>query len=225
MKKTFLTGLMAFTILAGANIAHAAQDKNLANYKDGSHVMLTGTAQNIMDDEFDLNYGNGSIHVEMEDWAWDKNLANYIQQGDKVTVSGQIDDDWFEKREIEANNVYFDKNYTYYYVYDLYPAYTASYNDDGEMKDYEDGTYISSRGTVEKISDNHFTLNSKNGGNMSVDVSELSYNPFDNGGIAVGDRVYVSGEIDDGFFSTQELDADVVVITKKINKKSKQSSN
>lgn len=225
MKKQLLCTLLTASFLSVPAIAFA-QEK-LPSYDDGAYVMLTGTAQNVEDDSFELRHENGVIGVEMEDWGWEQDLSNYIVDGEQIVVSGTIDDDWFSDREIEANNVYVDDDSMYYYVYDVYPAYSntaeESKNRTASTTDYEEGTYVTSRGTVQEVSAESFTMAS-NGQNMKVYVSKLSYDPLDGAGLSRGDRVFVSGEIDEGFFNDNEIEADVVVMTNEVTRKQQMTS-
>ena len=52
--------------------------------------------KSINDDEFVLSYGSGEITVEMDDWRWDSDNAEALRIGERVTVTGNIDDDLFQ---------------------------------------------------------------------------------------------------------------------------------
>jgi uncharacterized protein YdeI (BOF family) len=218
MKRNILNGLL---VTAGAALLSApaiAQDK-LATYEDGARVMVSGTVSDLSDDEFTLNYSGGSIGVEVDDWDWnwmdDSDLTSRLNNGDQIIVSGEIDDDWFEAREIEADNIYFRQNYSYYYVVDTNPAYYAEFDNDTAMRD---GSYLSVRGKVQNISGREFTVRSQ-GTDLQIDTSDLSYNPMEgNSPVKTGDWVYVYGEVDDGFFDEKELSAEAVVKINRVNR-------
>lgn len=73
-------------------------------YRDGEDITLTGTVGKTTDDQkFMLNYAGGSIQVDADDLCMEE--TNRLHTGDRVTVIGEIDDDWFEKREIEADHI------------------------------------------------------------------------------------------------------------------------
>ena len=55
----------------------------------------------VEDDQFTLDYGNDSIVVEMDDGDEDAD-ASHLIVGDEVSVSGVVDDDFFEQATIEA---------------------------------------------------------------------------------------------------------------------------
>tara|TARA_Y100001001_G_C8002385_1_gene306751 strand:+ start:293 stop:1030 length:738 start_codon:yes stop_codon:yes gene_type:complete len=221
MNRLKLAGLFTFTALSlslAATSPALAQDydsnEKLKNYNDGAYVMLSGQAYDIDDDEFTLRHSGGMIEVELDDWDFPEELANYIMEGEKVTVSGTVEDSLFSDREVEANNIYVDRTYTYYYVKDMYPAYSGR---DAQMQNrtahydsFEEGTYISARGTVRNVSEDQFTMQSR-GQTIKVDISELEYEPFEDGLLAQGDRVYVSGEVEEALYDDRIIDADLVV--------------
>lgn len=69
------------------------------------------------------------------------------------------------------------------------------------------------QGTVTSVSYEEFTIESGDR-RMVVEVEEMYYNPLDDVGyqqIEVGDRVSVSGKIDDDLFEGREIVADSVV--------------
>lgn len=55
------------------------------------------------------------ITVEMDDWDWYAEGAA-LSEGDRVTVYGFIDDDFYELRSIEASSVYVDDFNTFFYA-------------------------------------------------------------------------------------------------------------
>lgn len=210
-KKIYM--LLAGAALLPAGIAYAQTTTNtLPAYADGAPVVLTGTIGDIRSDEFDLNYGTGKITVELDGWEWTGNETRYLSTGERITVSGRIDDDFFEGREVEADNIFLPGSYSYYYTTDVYPSYYWYYDENNAV---QDGSYASMRGTVSNISGNEFTLTGANNTSMKVDVSDLGHDPFDDEGLQKvenGDRVHVYGEIDDGFFERREIMADSIVV-------------
>ncbi len=239
MKTTLLKTLLAGAAVTGIAVGGAqAQDRMagqndaLTGFKDGANITISGTVRVLEEDEFMLDIDGQEVEVELDEWDWmagETNLGSYLNEGDKVVVSGTVDDDWFEAREIEANNIYLAQDLAYYYVVDTNPAYYSPFVNDRTMRD---GTYVSARGTVENVSEGGFTLSSQ-GNEITVDTGDLSYAP---GGkdqsagqnqaqdqmkqnaaqnkpldIKQGDRVFVFGEMDSGFFEQRELEADAVV--------------
>ncbi|MBY6203526.1 hypothetical protein [Halomonas denitrificans] len=76
----------------------------------GEYVEVTGTVTTVSDDdeEFRLQGDLGSFTVEvdeLDDDLFDDEDYLQVRVGDTVRVVGEIDDDWLEGREIEANSV------------------------------------------------------------------------------------------------------------------------
>ena len=189
--------------------------------EDESRVVITGTVASIDGDEFELNYGGDkTITVELDRFGFGGDETEYLTVGESVTVSGFIDDDLFEGREIEALDVRLNDSYVYYY-YDSpamagnnYTRRTQSNDSTENMADLNDGSYFSMTGTVTAIDGDMAMVRGSNNRMIKVDLSELGYNAFDDEGmqkIEVGDQVYTYGEIDDGFFTDKKLVADSIV--------------
>jgi uncharacterized protein YdeI (BOF family) len=175
---------------------------------DRSWISLTGDVVQSSIEQFRLDYGEGLITVEMDDWDW-YDEANHIRAGDRVTVYGRIDDDLYERRTIEAGSVYvFDRN-TYYYASDA-DEESVVYNAGAIIPD---GAWMSVRGTVEKIDGREFVLDTGSG-TVRIDTVFMPYNPLDDVGfqaIEPGDRVLVTGNLDLDFFEKREIQADGIV--------------
>lgn len=208
--------LTAATCLS-AGIAHAETTANpLPHYADGAPVVLSGTIDEVRRDEFDLNYGKGKVKVELGGWNWSGNETKYLNRGDRITVTGRIDDGLFTGREIQAENIYLPKSSTYYYMTDSHPSYYWFSERD---KPVEDGSIVTMRGTVSKISGNEFMLTGVGNRSMQVDVSNLDNTPLDDEGgqkIRNGDRVQVYGAIDDDFFESREIMANNIVVLSQV---------
>lgn len=59
-------------------------------------INISGTVKNVAADSFPLDYGSDTITVEMDDG--DRDADGYkLLYGDKVTVHGKMDNDFFEK--------------------------------------------------------------------------------------------------------------------------------
>lgn len=226
MRYLMLLGLLTATAMSSPQLANAdnMDNKPLASYEENAYVTLTGTASNVTDHHFKLNYGRDTVTVEMEDWDWDMdtNLKRYISEGEKVAVSGQVEDSWFSDREIEADNIYLEDDAMYLYVYDVNPAY-ETYEDNRRAQNmernserFEDGSFITSTGKVENTMNGGFELRTS-GQVISVDTSEMISNPINSGLIEKGDRVRVSGLVDDDFFTDKEIVADTVTAYDKVD--------
>lgn len=180
-----------------------------------SYISITGTVASIASVKgkgFTLDYGDGVIAVEADDWDYDDDSAG-LYPGERVTVRGLIDDDLFETRSIEANSVYAHGRNTYYYassadeediVYNTYPPYFPS-----------EGSWVTVTGEVESVDSDDKTFElSTTFNQFEVQVDELSYNPLDKIGLQQlkpGDRVSVTGTLDKDFFDQDDIHASSIV--------------
>ncbi len=168
---------------------------------DATWITIDGTVDSVSADSFVLDYGPGVITVEMDDGDRDAD-AYKLMEGDKVRVSGMIDDDLFELRTIEAGSVYIESLGTYFY------ASSIDEEDRDVFVTYTTPVIVSDtvlQGTVSAVEDEEFVLNT--GSRLvNVEVEEMPYNPLDDIGyqkIEVGDRVSVTGEMDTDFFEAE----------------------
>lgn len=177
---------------------------------DDSWISVSGTVESVTPDAFALDYGDGLMTVEMDDG--DRDADGYkLVKGDNVTVNGRIDDDLFEARTLEASSVYVENIDTYFY---------ASAVDEEDINDVivtvQRPVVISAttvQGRVTEVSSEEFVVDTGLS-KVRVEVEDMAYNPLDDEGyqkIEVGDRVSVTGQIDDDLFEGRELVADSVI--------------
>lgn len=183
---------------------------------DDTWITISGEVESVTADAFELDYGDGMITVEMDDGDRDADAYKLIK-GDKVTVSGIIDDDFFQSTTIEAGNVYVEKLGTYFYAsavdeedtwYDftyprLYPSVAPA------------PTVV--HGVVSEVNDDEFVVDIGTR-SLTVEVEDMPYDPLDDTGyqkVAAGDLVSVAGVIDYDFFEGRDLVAQSVTILAK----------
>ena len=207
-----ILSMVALAAMALPAAPAGAQDPYLA--ADDTWISLTGTVADAGRESFRLDYGEGLITVEMDDWDWYGEAAGVLQ-GERVTVSGRIDDDFLEQRTIEASTVYVKGLSRYYYAS---PA-----DEEGALVSHPvqfpvdpgvgDASWLTVTGTVAAIDGREFTLG-RDTAALRVDTIAMPYNPLDDVGpqqIAVGDRVSVSGRLDLDLFESTELLATSVI--------------
>lgn len=204
--------LMTTTVSAGLLMAGAAAPAMAADpyeVRNKGWISLTGEVVENSPTDFMIDYGEGIITVEMDDWdTFDE--ARMVPLGDRVTVYGYIDDDLYEVRKIEANSVYAHKQDTYFY---------ASAADEEEIAApvstvltpgaLAEGSYVSFYGSVEDIANREIMVDIGDE-RMTVDTMTLPYNPLDDAGVTQideGDLIRVSGYVDDVFFDNREINA------------------
>lgn len=198
------TAVLAASVATGSALA---QQLNPYMQPDDTWISLTGTVQDVTRDSFNLDYGTGTVIVEMDDGDRDADAYKLIE-GDYVTVSGRIDDDFFETTSIEASSVYVPKLNTFFYASAVDEEdFSGWYN-----LDLPAGEVIA-QGTVTEVGEHEFTIN-RHSQSLEVSTTFMENNPLDDEGyhrIAVGDVVRVSGEMEFGFMSEAELEADSVI--------------
>lgn len=209
--KTALASAVAAICLSASAAAQDSNDQpDPMVLPDDTWISLTGTVTSTTPDSFLLDYGDGLITVEMDDWD-NFGDAYPLADGDQVTVYGDVDKGLFEATTIEAGSVYVDDLNTFFY------ASAADEEDYGEwvvVTDAAIGDLVYIGTVVTVIPDAHtFTIDT-GAMELTVDTSAMLYNPLDDQGfqqIDVGDRVRVKAEIDADFFGDQDLLAESIV--------------
>lgn len=206
-KRRIVVGGLAIMLLASAG-AQAAE--NVYAKPDGSWVSLNGTVVSHTPKSFTLDYGEGTILVETDDW--DRGADGWaILEGDQVTVYGKVDDDLFEKTKIEAESVY---------VEDMNTLLTAPSSADEEtipttITYFAIPTDVDLQvtGTVSSVKGREFKIDT-GAREMTIDTLSMGYNPLDQHGlqkIEKGDLVTVTGNLDKDFFGGRELEAENII--------------
>ncbi len=171
---------------------------------DGSYITITGTVVATSDNAFELDYGQGIVLVEMDDWDWYEEGQALIV-GDEVTVYGVVDDDLYETTSIEAGSVYVQDLNTYFY---------ASTADEESIPMYNRGDHgLQLTGEVSKVDGREFYIDTGKR-RIKVDTRLMSYNPMDDKGyqrVDKGDWVTVAGDIDYDLFNKRELKAETII--------------
>ena len=177
---------------------------------DNSFISINGTVTSAGPDTFVLDYGEGVITVEMDDWDWFEESGEVLP-GDKVTVYGEVDDDTFEGTKIEASSVFVENLGTYFF---------ASAADEETFRDLDIAPTVPVvvgdlvvTGTVTSVTGQEFTIDS-GAQQIKIDTALMPYNPTDDEGyqqVAEGDLVTVTGNMEEDTFEKRELMAESVV--------------
>lgn len=199
--KTTLTSILAVTALAATAFAQDPYTQ-----PDGSYVSLSGTVTTATPDSFILDYGEGLVTVEMDDWDWYADGYG-IMENDDVTVYGFVDDDFYETTSIEASSVFVEDIDTYFYASGADEESTSL-----QSSTFYDYDYVVT-GTVTSTDGREFTINTGDR-KTTVDTWQLGYNPLDDEGylkLDKGDRVTVYGDLDYEVFDGREISAEALV--------------
>lgn len=175
----------------------------LAGYDDDTSLTLSGTVGQVNDDEFTLRTRNGSIAVESDEVFDDENIYR-LEPGDRIIVTGNVDDDFFESRKLEANAIHVDKVDVTFTTRDgTVDSFTSSSSNGAD-----DGV-TELNGRIVAIEDNEFAISSGTG-QTTVNIGNLDDNPLDDQGylkLDIGDRVQVKGEMTDDWFDERKFEA------------------
>lgn len=196
------------SLLVALAVPFVAQAQNPYAKPNASWITLSGTVAAVAPDAFRLDYGEGLITVEMDDWDWYAE-GTLLAEGDEVTVNGFVDDDLYELRSIEASSVYVNDLNTYFYASG---ADEEDWTTTASVFLFEPGQ-LQLTGTVTSVSGREFTLDTGTR-QIQVDTITMPYNPLDDTGfqkIRKGDRVRVSGSLDFDLFEKREILADSIV--------------
>ncbi len=197
-----------FILVVGLLFVSApAMAKNPYAKPDDTWITISGTVKTVKANSFTLDYGEGLIIVEMDDG--DRDADGYkLLAGDKVTVNGKIDDDFYETATIEASSVYVEKIGTTFFA--------SAADEEDALVTVVAPVIVSSvtlKGTVTDVNDDEFTLNTGLQ-SITVEVEEMPFNPLDDEGylkIETGDFVQVNGTVDDDFIEGREVVADFII--------------
>lgn len=173
----------------------------------GDFVTLNGVVKDVVADTFELDYGSGTITVEMDDYEWDSD--NPLLVGDVVEVRGRMDEDFFDKQRIEASSVYVEKLKTHFYANPADEEFTSNFAAMGGFSP-EDDEWVSVSGFVESLAPSDGFALDVGLKNITVDASGAAVMPD----LEEGDRVYVYGEMDDAdLYEKREMLAQSVIET------------
>lgn len=201
-KIIFYLSLLSTMWLGGGQVM--AQDPGAK--PDDTRISISGTVDKVGSDGFTLDYGDGAIRVDMSDEGRDAG-AYELGKGDKVTVHGVVDDDIYDQAAIDASGLYIEKIGTYF----------TSGNGDNDTVDPRndvDNADTIIQGTVTSVGDEAFTLFTGSR-TLRVEVDEMAFNPLTAGGyrnVREGDRVNITGNMENEFFEERVFDAQTVAI-------------
>ncbi len=206
--KLSLTAAVTSMTLSAAVLADTHKPEDM---KDRAWATFSGKVAKVNPDSFLLDYGEGELLVEVDDGDYD-NDAYKLFAGDDVTVTGRIDQNLFAETTLEASGVYVKGLNTTFFSSAIdeedYPlVYTTAYVPMTPDTVTLVGNVTDTNGFTNNVS---IVIGSNE---IDVDVSELGYDPLDDEGwlkIDEGDRIQISGTLDDGFLTDYELVADTL---------------
>jgi len=217
MNRKILSMSIASILAAGfMSSASAAEtdSKFLKGMEDDTYLTFTGSVAETREDEIDLMVGKDTVTVEVDDEIRDGG-AYSLAEGDSITVTGYVNDEFFDGKEVEANAIYVDKIGTTFIV-------NEDFADGYGMvsgRDFDDHVEINGK-VISIDEDDEFRINTGSG-EFTVEVDGLDDNPLDDDGymqLRVGDQINVSGVIDDDWMEGREIEANKVHSVKSSNR-------
>ncbi|MCH2546300.1 MAG: NirD/YgiW/YdeI family stress tolerance protein [Alphaproteobacteria bacterium] len=216
---TTKTNMNAKTTTPAAEAVEGTENGSV-KFKNDTYITLSGTVGEITDnDEFKLKHPGGTIMVDTNDtWPdlFRKDADTIIKMGDRVTVTGKVDNNLFAANEIEAYQLTVDgSGYNRVYTNNNF----GPENDDSYMASY--GTYGSGltddqdvrlSGVVSSISDNEAFMLRYGNGEIRIETDDVEFTNANR--LAVGDEVVVFGEVDEGWFKKKAIEADRIILSR-----------
>ncbi len=185
-----------------------------ANLKDDAYVTINGTVEKISEgDAFTLRYAGGTIGVDTNDtwpFLFNNDSTDLLRVGDKVTVIGQVDDNFFTRKEVDASSIRV-KGANASRFYENTQNGNNSYGNDYSWDETMDEDNVRLTGTVMRLVDDETLELSYGTGTIRVDTEDL--NRDTQNWLQVGDIITVYGEMDNNWFGKKELEANYLVRT------------
>lgn len=183
---------------AAGQTPDVAPERPLATATEGERISLSGSVRAVDDDEFTLDTGRDAIEVDLDDFA-DVDVGR-LRPGDRVTVTGRVDDGLFSDRELDATSIHLVRLGATLAATGGRPDRPLT-GTEGRMA--ADDEWVSITGRIENRSGDSLVLRS---GGLRILVDADDADGAD--AVNVGDRVRVSGRMEDGdLFERREIDA------------------
>ncbi len=201
---------MKFLTLATMTLISVSAFAGFSDKTNGEFVTLSGKVSEVKEDSFKLTVDGKKVLVEMDDYGWSADGYKLVN-GDQVVVSGQVDRDFLENKKVEAGSVYVKNLDTTFYSNssdeeDVVPFIMTSYT---LVPTLPEGASVDVQGKITQIDGREMVVDT-GFRKVTVDTKDMIFNPLDKVGftkLAKGDRVRVSGKVDNDYFDTKEIDA------------------
>lgn len=196
------------------SVSAAAQTPQPYLQPEDTWISLSGTVESVQQNAFMLNYGSGTVTVEMDDV--DRDAESYqLGSGDRVVVSGLINGDFFEMTSIDASSVYVEGASAFFHASTQDGDNSTFYDPIVSVTDPIVDGEVTLQGTVTSVNpvEDEFVLNTDTR-TLTVEVDNVAQNPLDDEGyiqLDPGDTVSVSGRMSEGFFEDRVFVADYVI--------------
>jgi len=110
--------LLIATLAVSFGLGAAAGESDTPVKKpDDTWTRISGTVTSAGPESFRMDYGDGIVTVEMEDWE-EYGEEFVLTPGDRATVFGEVDNDFYEEDSVEASSLYVEDLNSYFYASD-----------------------------------------------------------------------------------------------------------
>ena len=174
-------------------------------------ITLTGEVSAVDSKFFTLDYGDGNIFVELRDTDLDSN-AYAKMKGEEVMVTARLDDGMFSSERLVAQSVIVDGMDTVYLAESVNQASADLYLSTASNIEFDDEEMVLV-GTVKSIGKEALQIDVGDT-TLTVELDELEDAPVDADGyltLMKGERVRITGELEDDFFNRFTVEADTLI--------------
>lgn len=171
-------------------------------------ITLTGEVTAVDSQFFTLDYGDGEIFVELHDTDLDAQAYAELE-GEEVMVTAKLDDGMFSNDRLIAQSVFVDEMETIYLADEVDQASADLYLSAANAIDIDEEEMVLV-GTVKSIGKQALQLEVGDA-TLTVKLDDLENAPLDEEGyltLMKGERVRVTGELEDDFFNTFTVEAE-----------------
>ncbi len=172
-------------------------------------ITLTGEVTDVDSQFFTLDYGDGTVFVELHDTDLDADAYEALE-GEDVMVTAKLDDGFFTGERIIAQSVFVDDMETTYLADEVDQHSADMYLSAASALDIDDEEMILV-GTVKSIGKQSLQLEVGDA-TLTVKLDDLDdMPPLDDDGklsLMKGERVRVTGELEEEFFNSFTVEAE-----------------
>ena len=189
----------------------SVQPESRTSESGDTWITLTGEVSAVDSKFFTLDYGDGSIFVELRDTDLDSN-AYAKMKGEEVMVTARLDDGMFSSERLVAQSVIVDGMDTVYLAESVNQASADLYLSTASNIEFDDEEMVLV-GTVKSIGKEALQIDVGDT-TLTVELDELEDAPVDADGyltLMKGERVRITGELEDDFFNRFTVEADTLI--------------
>ena len=226
-KRTITATLVSFAMMGSSAMAQAnvdemktaqmraasasVQPESRTSESGDTWITLTGEVSAVDSKFFTLDYGDGNIFVELRDTDLDSN-AYAKMKGEEVMVTARLDDGMFSSERLVAQSVIVDGMDTVYLAESVNQASADLYLSTASNIEFDDEEMVLV-GTVKSIGKEALQIDVGDT-TLTVELDELEDAPVDADGyltLMKGERVRITGELEDDFFNRFTVEADTLI--------------